>query len=152
MVLLPMEEGDGDTEEVKRFKRSLDPSEITQINEISRRVLRSIEAVLIAEKDHGKCLHQVLCENNKYSKERKDGQKIWIPIWGLGLSWLSSRIITNQLPSGSILESIKASTMGLGGANCTKIFPNCDLKMIEEDRKQRRIKRELHNFPFEWSI
>lgn len=42
--------------------------------------------------------------------------------------------------------------MGLGGANCTKIFPNCDLKMIEEDRKQRRIKRELHNFPFEWSI
>lgn len=83
MVLLPMEEGEVDTEEVKRFKRSLDPSEITQINEISRRVLRSIEAVLIAEKDHGKCLHQVLCENNKYSKERNDGQKIWIPIWGL---------------------------------------------------------------------
>lgn len=70
----------------------------------------------------------------------------------MGLSWLSSRIITNQLPSGSILESIKASTMGLGGANCTKIFPDCDLKMIEEDRKKRRIKRELHNFPFEWSI
>lgn len=80
--MLPMEE-DGDTEEVKRFRRSLDPSEITQINDISRRVLRSIEAVLIAEKDHGKCLHQVLCENNKYSKNRNDGQKIWIPIWGL---------------------------------------------------------------------
>lgn len=83
MVMLPMEEGDVDTEEVKRIKRSLDPSEITQINDISRRVLRSIEAALIAEKDHGKCLHQVLCENNKYAKERNDGQKIWIPIWGL---------------------------------------------------------------------
>lgn len=149
--MLPMEE-DVDTEEVKRFRRSLDPSEITQINDISKRVLRSIEAVLIAEKDHGKCLHQVLCENNKYSKDRNDGQKIWIPIWGLGLSWLSSKIITQQLPSGSILESIKASTMGLGGANCTQIFPDCDLKMIEEDRRKRRIKRELHNFPFEWSI
>lgn len=55
---------------------------LMQINELSRRVLRSIDAVIVAEIDDGKCLQKVLCENNKYARSRKDNQKIWMPIWG----------------------------------------------------------------------
>lgn len=55
---------------------------LMQINELSRRVLRSIDAVIVAEIDDGKCLQKVLCENNKYARSREDNQKIWMPIWG----------------------------------------------------------------------
>lgn len=102
-----MEELDGAAEmtEVRRKKRSTSSSILSevnvsdhyaprfgfihfsnlthnQINELSRRVLRSIDAGIVAEIDNGKCLQKVLCENNKYARSRKDNQKIWMPIWG----------------------------------------------------------------------
>lgn len=52
------------------------------MNEISQRVLLSIDAVLIAEQDNGKCLRNVICENNKYSRNLNNNQKLWIPVWG----------------------------------------------------------------------
>lgn len=116
------------------------------MNEVSRRVLQSIDGVMAAKKDDGKCLQQILCENNKFSRDREDNQKLWMPVWrycavififllcylnlfslrkidSLGLSWLSSRIIKTQLPSKSILDSLKASALGLGRADCKLLFP-----------------------------
>lgn len=52
------------------------------MNELSRNILRSIEAVLVAKNDNGTCLHQVLCANNRYARNREDNQKIWVPFWG----------------------------------------------------------------------
>lgn len=52
------------------------------MNELSRRVLNSIESAFFVDKDNGKCLHQTLCANNKSSRLKKDNQKIWLPFWG----------------------------------------------------------------------
>lgn len=84
-MLMPMEDVDiDDVAEVRRRRRAIpDGPSITQINEITRRVLKSIEAALVAQKDSGRCLHQVICENNHYSRNRKkNGHNIWIPVWG----------------------------------------------------------------------
>lgn len=59
------------------LKKIFDP----QMNEVSRKVLQSLDAVIAAEKDHGKCLHQIICENNKFSRDREDNQKLWMPVW-----------------------------------------------------------------------
>lgn len=139
-----------------------------QINDISRRVLKSIEAVLVANKDNGQCLQKVICENNKYSRKRQDNQKMWIPIWGcvrnessglfnfnqilfkyllrLGMSWLSSKIGSTR----SILENLRASVLGLGNGNCEKIYKTCNFTIQHADRKLRRKKRKADNFVFNW--
>lgn len=52
------------------------------MNELSRKILISIDAVQIADKDNGKCLLNSICENNKYSRDMNNNQKLWIPVWG----------------------------------------------------------------------
>lgn len=73
---------ESETAEVRRQKRSTSSVILMEINELSRRVLRSIDAAMVAEADNAKCLQKVLCENNKYARSRKDNQKIWMPVWG----------------------------------------------------------------------
>ena len=51
------------------------------MNELSRRVLFSIDAVLKLPEDEGSCHYWTLCENNRYAKRQSNGQKYWIPIW-----------------------------------------------------------------------
>ena len=72
----------------QRFKRSILDSPVSlgyegnaELNEMSHRVLRSIEAVLVAQADDGSCLRRLLCEDNRYSRETKGGRRIWIPVW-----------------------------------------------------------------------
>lgn len=80
-----MEEADiDDVAEVRRMKRAIHGSpSVKQINEITRKVLKSIEAVLVAQKDSGRCLHRAICENNNYSRNQtKDSHHVWIPVWG----------------------------------------------------------------------
>lgn len=67
------------------------------------------------------------------------------------MSWFVSRLIKNQSPSTTILESLKASAMGLGGAGCDKVF-KCDEDIIHKERKKRRRKRSLSGYTFEWDI
>lgn len=139
-----------DVAEVRRRRRAIpkdSPPSLKQINEITRKVLRSIEAVLVAQKDNGKCLHRSICENNKYSRTTtKNGHNIWIPVWGLGMSWLSSRMISTHAPMSSILESLKASAMGLGGADCSIMYSECNLEIQIDERKLIRKRRELEKY------
>lgn len=51
------------------------------LNELARRILISIEAATIANIDNGVCLRKTLCENNRYSRQLVDTNKIWIPVW-----------------------------------------------------------------------
>ena len=53
----------------------------SELNELSHRVLRSIEAALVAQYDSGNCLRKVLCEDNRHAKSIKGGQRIWVPVW-----------------------------------------------------------------------
>lgn len=70
----------------QRFKRNALPLSLSSVNnedlnDLSYRILRSIEAVMIAEEDSGNCLRRILCEENQYSKEINDGRRIWVPVW-----------------------------------------------------------------------
>lgn len=70
----------------QRVKRSALPLSLStasneDLNDLSYRILRSIEAVMIAEEDSGNCLRRILCEENQYSKQTNDGRRIWVPVW-----------------------------------------------------------------------
>lgn len=51
-----------------------------QINEMSRKVLKSIEAAIFSSKDNGECLREVLCQNTIFYTNNEN-EKIWLPIW-----------------------------------------------------------------------
>ncbi|XP_017789739.1 PREDICTED: uncharacterized protein LOC108572064 [Habropoda laboriosa] len=109
------------------------------LNELSYSVLRTIEAALVADMDSGNCIRRILCENNQFSTRTKDARKIWIPVWSLGMSWISGRVLKGS-PWSAILDSVKASILGLGGANCASLYPDCDLKKERVKRRRRRRK------------
>lgn len=139
-VMLPMEmTADGAEVEaaelevrVKRAIEEFPDNNIKQANIISKRALQSIEAFIMAKDDHGQCLRKYICENNKYSREVMDIQKYMIPVFGLGLSWMSNKL--NNMPFKSNLENLQASLIGLGNGNCT-IF-KCDTQVLINSRKR----------------
>jgi hypothetical protein len=70
----------------QRSKRHAIPPSLStpsneDLNDLSYRVLRSIEAAMVAEADSGNCLRRMLCEDNRYSKQANDGRRIWVPVW-----------------------------------------------------------------------
>ncbi|KAG7190974.1 hypothetical protein KM043_007023 [Ampulex compressa] len=128
----------------QRFKRNvgglpLDYTSNEELNELSYRVLRSIEAALIAETDSGNCLRRILCEDNQHSKQTRDARKIWVPVWSLGMSWISGRVMRGS-PWSAMLDSVKASVLGLGGADCVALYAGCDLQKERVKRRRRRRK------------
>lgn len=140
-VMLPMEMATGEGQEVEtaelevRIKRAIedfDPN-VRQINEISKRALRSFEGFVVARDDQGQCLKRFICENNKFSRRTRDLHKYLIPIFGLGLSWVSNRI--NKLPITSNLDHLQASIIGLGGGKCARY--KCDMKFLNIKRRRR---------------
>ncbi|XP_077271084.1 uncharacterized protein LOC143902229 [Temnothorax americanus] len=126
---------------MKRHTISLSSSVISNkdLNELSYRVLRSIEAAMVAEADSGDCLRRILCEDNQYSKETKDDRRILIPVWSLGMSWLSGRMLY-RTPWSAMLDSVKASILGLGGVDCASFYPKCDLEREKIKRRGRKRK------------
>ncbi|XP_071055701.1 uncharacterized protein [Onthophagus taurus] len=109
------------------------------INELARKILTSIEAALVANEDKGSCLRLQLCENNKYSRGLNDNGKLWIPVWSLGMSWLSGKLIKNVPAATSMLDGLKASILGLGKANCDRIYKDCNL---HDERIKQKVKRK----------
>ncbi|KAJ8969321.1 hypothetical protein NQ314_001811 [Rhamnusium bicolor] len=112
------------------------------LNELARRVLISIEAALVANNDDGVCLRKILCENNKFSRNLDGKDKIIIPMWSLGMSWLSGRLVKSISPATSMLDTLKASILGLGKANCEIIYQECDLRRERRERRKRRRRRK----------
>jgi hypothetical protein len=51
------------------------------LNAMSMRVLKSIEMFFTVENDDGECLRQTLCENNRFSRQLKGKDRIWLPVW-----------------------------------------------------------------------
>jgi hypothetical protein len=48
---------------------------------MSMHVLKSIEVFFTMENDDGECLRQTLCENNRFSRQLKGKDRIWLPVW-----------------------------------------------------------------------
>ncbi|XP_063989767.1 uncharacterized protein LOC135169029 [Diachasmimorpha longicaudata] len=127
-----------------RLKRNVFSSKFAynnnaELNELAHRVLRSIEAAMVAEHDAGRCLRWTLCRDNQHSRSLNTAQKVWLPVWSLGMSWLCGRMV-HQATWPAMFDSIKASILGLGGANCDDLYPGCNL--AEERRKRRRRRRK----------
>lgn len=152
MMVTPMEgsaELDPVTEEVRK-RRAMPVGNIERINELAKIVLVSIESTYTAEEDKGQCLYRTLCEANKLSR-KAEKNKYWIPLWGLGMTWLSPRVITKQPRMHSILDGIKASLLGLGNADCRKVYAKCDLAEQRQAKDRWRKKRSVEEKPkFEW--
>nr|XP_022909414.1 uncharacterized protein LOC111420619 [Onthophagus taurus] len=148
VTMMPMSMGPeptGEVEEAVRIKDNLNfrhkrqvQSDIN-INELARKILTSIEAALVANEDKGSCLRLQLCENNKYSRGLNDNGKLWIPVWSLGMSWLSGKLIKNVPAATSMLDGLKASILGLGKANCDRIYKDCNL---HDERIKQKVKRK----------
>ncbi|KAK0167917.1 hypothetical protein PV327_001771 [Microctonus hyperodae] len=131
------------TTESIRFKRDIPSSPYNsnaELNELSHRVLQSIEAAMVAKSDSGDCLKWTLCRDNQYSKHTTNAQRVWIPMWSLGMSWVSGRMMKQSMWP-AMFESIKASILGLGGGNCNALYPNCDLDRERRKRRRRRRKK-----------
>lgn len=62
-------------------------------------------------------------------------------IFSLGMSWASGHLVKSINPTTSMLDSLKASILGLGNANCEIIYQQCDLKREISERRRRRRKR-----------
>ncbi|XP_031631439.1 uncharacterized protein LOC116345865 [Contarinia nasturtii] len=123
---------------IRRKKRSNIETSFSDVNEMSRKVLQSIEAAMVAPEDNGNCLKQILCQNNQFKSISIN--QIWLPVWGLGMSWLSSRITTGQINSPIMFECLKALIIGLGDGVCEENF-QCDSNIIANNRKLTRQMR-----------
>jgi hypothetical protein len=93
MLMMPMEiddsgegvivdGGGGDTMEVRQKRDVGSNQNVAVINQLAKRVLKSIDAVMVANEDRAKCLQRIVCDNNGFSRSQTDGQKYWIPVWG----------------------------------------------------------------------
>lgn len=63
------------------MRRDIPEETNTEVNDLTRRVLLSIEAAMVGPQDNANCLRRRLCEDNRYSRDLQDKQKLWIPIW-----------------------------------------------------------------------
>ncbi|CAG5088292.1 Protein of unknown function [Cotesia congregata] len=128
------------TEDPIRFRRNAPPYHSNaELNELSHRVLQSIEAIMVANSDSGRCLRWTLCRDNRYSVQTASSQRLWLPIWSLGTSWISGQIL-KQKTWIAMFDSIKASILGLGGSDCSALYPECDL-LGERTRRRRRRRK-----------
>ncbi|XP_024085597.1 uncharacterized protein LOC112128056 [Cimex lectularius] len=93
------------------------------LNEMAYRVLNSIDNLTQLNEarttDSRACLQYSLCQNNKYSRTLNGKHKMWLPIWSFGLSWLSGKLGEDKL------SNLQASILGLGNANCAKMYASC---------------------------
>jgi hypothetical protein len=64
---------------------------------------------------------------------------IEILFFSLGMSWLSGRVLYKS-PWSAMLDSVKASVLGLGGIDCASFYPGCDLEKERTKRRRRRKK------------
>lgn len=150
MMMMPMDMGP-ETEEI-RGKREASYSMVMKMNDLARITLMSIDAAQVADSDKGMCLHLAICENNKLSRTFTDSTKYWIPLWSLGMTWYSSRIIKGQPAMMSIIDSLKAALLGLGGADCAKTFAKCDHTHQKKQKILTRRRRLAENYIFNWDI
>ncbi|KAJ9601148.1 hypothetical protein L9F63_000727, partial [Diploptera punctata] len=134
-----------DTEDVTaRVRNARSAGSMQSVNVMAQRVLKSIEVFLHMQHDDGECLRQTLCENNRYSRSLKGTDRIWLPVWSLGLSWVAGRFSPNQFASAAMLEYLRASVLGLGNSKCESIYSKCSLEKLSTtraDRKRRKRKK-----------
>ncbi|XP_039295443.1 uncharacterized protein LOC120353951 [Nilaparvata lugens] len=72
------------------------------------------------------CLRLSLCESNKFARELPSQQQVWVPVWSFGLSWISGKM---RGKSESMLEYLRAIILGMGKAQCERVYSQCKQEM-----------------------
>lgn len=54
------------------------------------------------------------------------------------MSWLSGRLSLRVPAPVAMLDSLKATILGLGNAKCEVLYSNCTLHTLRENRRRKR--------------
>ncbi|XP_039296278.1 uncharacterized protein LOC120354097 [Nilaparvata lugens] len=129
-TVVMMMNGGGEGGEETRFTRvkrgAINPE---YLNQVSYNVVRSIDALASLQQgsphqEH--CLRLSLCESNKFARELPSQQQVWVPVWSFGLSWISGKM---RGKSESMLEYLRAIILGMGKAQCERVYSQCKQEM-----------------------
>ncbi|XP_050300185.1 uncharacterized protein LOC126738755 [Anthonomus grandis grandis] len=117
-----------DSGEYRKFRSIQDT--ITDINpdntisnEMAKRTLKIFSAAIDIDKDRGACLQNALCNASTYSRHVQGRNKLYMGLLSFGTSWLAENL-SNQFVSK--IQALQASLLGLGLANCDRIYKKCE--------------------------
>ncbi|XP_039296277.1 uncharacterized protein LOC120354096 [Nilaparvata lugens] len=129
-TVVMMMNGGGEGGEETRFTRvkrgAINPE---YLNQVSYNVVRSIDALASLQQGsphQENCLRLSLCESNKFARELPSQQQVWVPVWSFGLSWISGKM---RGKSESMLEYLRAIILGMGKAQCERVYSQCKQEM-----------------------
>ncbi|KAL1516748.1 hypothetical protein ABEB36_000612 [Hypothenemus hampei] len=119
-----------DTEEADDFSTNSDdyikfrsvkdiPHKVTA-NELTKHLLKVLDAALHSSKDNAKCLKNALCKATKSSRDAHGGNRLFMTLWSFGTAWLAGNLSNQQI---SKTEGFQAVLAGIGLANCNNIYP-----------------------------
>ncbi|RZF36096.1 hypothetical protein LSTR_LSTR010507 [Laodelphax striatellus] len=120
----------GDDSRFTRVKRDSPVINVDYLNQVSYSVVKSLDALATLQQNQSKqqehCLRLSICESNRFARELSSQQQVWVPVWSFGLSWISGKM---RGKSESMLEYLRAIILGMGRAQCERIYSQCKQKM-----------------------